>query len=289
MNTFANLYRNARIVGLAAVVVTLAAGNVSAESPADKAGAAPPTAALAVAAPGLDPAATQKLVEAIDERQRNGGDYKSRVYIRSKERSKDEAVVYEAVVYRRDKDDRFMILFLEPKSERGKGYLRIDRNLWIYDPSVGRWERRTERERIAGTDSRRGDFDESNLATEYSHRYEGRDKLGKFHVHVVELKVKKGVDVAWPEVKVWVDVETGNVLKRQDFAASGKLMRTSYTPKWAKVDSPSKGKAVWVPKEMRIFDEVEKGNSTIILIKATDLSALPANIFTKAWLEAKSR
>ena len=34
-------------------------------------------------------------------------------------------------------------------------------------PTVGKWERRTERERIAGTDSRRADFDESRLAEEY--------------------------------------------------------------------------------------------------------------------------
>lgn len=252
--------------------------------------AAPGDAAApaAAAAPGLDQAGTDRLIADIDERQRNSGDYKSRAYIRSKERDKD-AVVYEAVIYRRDKDDRFMILFLEPKSERGKGYLRIDRNLWIYDPGVGRWERRTERERIAGTDGRRGDFDESNLAQEYTARYVERGKLGKFDVHAIELKAKAGVDVAWPKVKLWIDTETGNVLKRQDFAASGRLMRTSYTPKWAKVDSPSKGKAVWVPKEMRIFDEVEKGNSTVVLIKATDLSPLPANIFSKAWLESKSR
>lgn len=276
-------------LGLLATMMALLPALSPAPASATDAPAAAPAAADNVAPAGLDAAATQKLVAEIDERQRNSGDYKSRVYIRSKERSKDEAVVYEAVVYRRDKDDRFMILFLEPKSERGKGYLRIDRNLWIYDPSVGRWERRTERERIAGTDSRRGDFDESNLATEYDNRYVAREKLGKFDVHVIELTVKKGIDVAWPKLKLWVDADTGNVLKRQEFAASGKLMRTSYTPKWAKVSSPSKGKDVWVPKEMRIFDEVEKGNSTIVLIKATDLSALPANIFTKAWLEAKSR
>ena len=236
----------------------------------------------------LDAEATRKLVVEIDNRQRNSGDYKSLVYIRSQERDK-EPVVYEAVVYRRDKDDRFMILFLEPKSERGKGYLRVDRNLWIYDPSVGRWERRTERERIAGTNSRRGDFDESNLALEYDSTYVEAGKLGRFGVHTIDLTAKKGVDVAWPRIRLWVDAATGNVLKRQEFAASGKLMRTNYTPKWQKVLSPVKGESVWVPKEMRMFDEVEKGSSTVVLIKQTDLNALPANIFTKAWLESKSR
>ena len=39
--------------------------------------------------------------------------------------------------------------------------------------------------------------------------------------------MKDGVDVAYPIVKLWVDKATGNDLKRQDFALSGRLMRTS--------------------------------------------------------------
>ena len=76
-------------------------------------------------------------------------------------------MVYELLVYRRDNEDKLIFLFTKPKAEQGKGYLRLDKNLWIYDPAVGKWERRTERERIGGTDTRRGDFDESRLADEY--------------------------------------------------------------------------------------------------------------------------
>ncbi len=182
-----------------------------------------------------------------------------------------------------------MILFTKPRAEQGKGYLRLDKNLWMYDPTVGKWERRTERERIGGTDTRRGDLDESRLAEEYDCSFEGEEKLGAFQVWKLALKVKEGVDVAFPVIRLWVDQATNNVLKRQEFALSGRLMRTSYYPRWKKVFSESKGADVWFPEEMRIFDEVEKANSTLILIKQIDLRALDANLFTKAWLESKSR
>jgi len=240
------------------------------------------------AARPLDAAGALALVRQIDDRQRNSGDYKTQVYIERKERSKND-VVFEAVVYRRDADDKLMILFSAPKAEKGKGYLRIEKNLWMYDPTVGKWERRTERERIGGTDSRRADFDESRLAEEYGIEYNGLEKLGKFDVHKLTLSARKGVDVAYPKLVLWASTASGNVLKRQEYAASGKLMRTTYTPKWAKKFSQSKGSDVWTPKEIRIFDEVEKGNSTIILLKEQDLRSLPANLFTKAWLEAQSR
>ncbi len=248
---------------------------------------------LAVATPAapafaLDADGVKKVLQTIDDRQRNTGDHKSLVYIQTKEKNRED-VVMEAVVYRRDASDQFMILLLKPKAERGKGYLKIDKNLWMYDPTVGRWDRRTERERIAGSDSRRADFDESRLAEEYTAEYKGEEKLGKFAVHHIKLTEKPGADVPYPVTELWVDKETNNVLKRQDVAASGKLMRTVYTPKWKKIFSESKKEDVWYPAEIRIYDEVEKDNSTIVLIQEVDLRPLQENIFTKAWLESKSR
>ena len=88
---------------------------------------------------------------------------------------------------------------------------------------------------------------------------------------------------------LWIDKESGNMLKRQEMALSGRLMRTSYYPKWEKMFSKSKGADIYFPREIRIFDEVEKGNSTTVVIREVDLNSLEANIFTKAWLESKSR
>ena len=236
----------------------------------------------------LDAKETLALLKLIDDRQRNSGDFKGRFYLEQKEKSKDD-IVYDGVYYRRDKDDRLMILFLRPKSERGKGYLRINKNLWFYDARVGKWERRTERERIGGTNSNRQDFDESRLAVEYKAKHVGDAKLGRYQAYKLVLRSKKGIDVAYPKIKLWVDKASKNILKQQDFAASGKLLRTSYYPKWRKIFSPSKKADVWHPKEIRIFDEIEKANRTTVLIRKVDLRALPANIFTKAWLESKSR
>jgi outer membrane lipoprotein-sorting protein len=243
---------------------------------------------LPSAGAALGPAETAKIIRIIDERQRSSGDYKALAYMEAKEKDKTD-VVYDLVVYRRDEDQKVMFLFLAPRSEQGKGYLRIDKNLWFYDPGTGRWERRTERERIGGTDTRRGDLDESRLAEEYDSAWEADERLGKFEVHRILLKVKPDVDVAFPVIRLWVDRPTGNVLKRQEMALSGRLMRTSYYPRWKKIFSESKKGDVWFPEEMFFYDEIEKANQTHILIKSVDLRPLDANLFTKAWLESKSR
>jgi len=256
------------------------------------AGAAALLGALTAAAPAAEAAASKEelvgILKVVDERQKNQGDWHSHIYMEQKERDKVD-VVYEGDVYRRSADQRFVIVFTKPKASQGQGYLRIDKNLWFYDPAVGKWERRTERERIGGTNSRRSDFDESRLAEEYDPEDNGETKLGAYTAQVMTLKGKPGIDLAFPVIKLWVDKETKNVLKRQEFALSGRLLRTSFYPKWKKAFSESKKADVWFPEEIRFFDEVEKANSTLILIREVDFKALAANLFTKAWLESKSR
>jgi hypothetical protein len=228
------------------------------------------------------------MLKVVDDRQANNGDYTARVFIERKERDKSD-LVYEAVIYRRDVSDKLAILFTKPAAEAGKGYLRVDNNLFFYDPTVGKWERRTERERIGGTNGQRQDFDQSRLHEEYAPSFVDEGKLGRFATHHLKLAAKDGVDVAYPIVELWLDQETGNVLKRQDFALSSRLMRTTYYPTWQKKFSESKAEDVYFAKEVRIFDEIEKGDSTTILITEVNLSAVDDSIFTKAWLEARSR
>ncbi|MEN9529949.1 MAG: hypothetical protein RI932_1822, partial [Pseudomonadota bacterium] len=139
----------------------------------------------------------KKLVVELDERQRNSGDYKSVVFIEQSEKGK-VTQAFEATVFRRDSDDKWMLIFTKPKSEAGKGYLRLDKNLFSYEPALGKWERRTDRAGIGGTNSRRQDFDESRLSEEYTAKFVGDEKLGKFDVHHVALNAKPEADVASP-------------------------------------------------------------------------------------------
>lgn len=228
------------------------------------------------------------LVKELDNRERNSGDYKALVYLEQKEKGKND-LVYQLVVYRRDADEKLAMLFLQPKTEAGKGYLRLDKNLFMYDPTTGKWERRTERERIGGTGSNRRDYDQMRLSEDYDVSYAEETTLGKFAAHRLKLKAKSGADVAYQVMELWIDKETGNLLKAQEFALSGKLMRTTYYPKWEKMFSKSKGADIYFPKEIRIFDEVEKDKKTTIVMQQVDLDPLDPNIFTKAWLESKSR
>lgn len=244
--------------------------------------------AAPLAAWGLPQEQIDKLVKGVDDRQKNAGDFQAVAFMEQKQAGKSDKV-FEAGIYRRDANGTMILLFTKPQAEGGKGYLKVDDSLFFYDPRVGKWERRTERERIGGTSASRSDLDGSKYAERYTAKFVKEEKLGNFNGAMIELKAKPGLDVSAPVLNVWIDTASGNLLKEQRFSESGKLLRTAFYPKWAKMRSEQKGGDVYYPEEVRIFDEVEKGNQTLVVMRQVKLDPLDENIFTKAWLESKSR
>jgi hypothetical protein len=242
--------------------------------------------------PGRPRAMTQAeavaLLKMLDTRLNHTFDWIIKAYVEDKERGVTK-LNKTLNIYRRDEQKSLIMLFTAPRSEAGSGYLRIKDNLWYYDPKVGKWERRTDRERIGGTSANRKDFDKSTLAIEYDPTYKGEVSMGKgkYTTYLIHMVQKKGANPTYPVMDIWIDKESRNVLKRQEFAASGKSLRTTYFPKWQIVTF--KGKQIWIPKEFHIFDDLVPGSVTTVVPSGIDTEPLPANIFTKAWLESKSK
>ena len=226
------------------------------------------------------------LMAEIDEYSRFASDFKANVYLQQKHREKGD-LLYKTSVYRRDEDNRLMMLFLKPKSEAGKGYLVLDKNLFLYSPSSGDWTRVSE-DRISGTDTNLADFDSWELSTKYKGTYQGISKLGKFPVYHIELNALPDSDVKVPQMQVWVEKSKHHILKVEEYAVSGKKLRTTYRTKWRPYVDEKKVTR-YIPMETRVYDEVEKGNQTVMVIDKIILDALPEKIFSKAWLESKSR
>jgi hypothetical protein len=237
----------------------------------------------------LSPADAVKVLQTIDGSMYCPGvDYKAVVYMEQKQKGQADRV-FELFVFRRDKDHALLLLFTKPKTEAGVGYLRIGKNMWYYAPSTGKWERHTVHDRLVGTDALSGDFDKWTLATDYNPEYESAERLGDFVAYKLKLMAKPDIEVAHPVTMLWVDTKTGVPLKIQGLAQSGRLLSTQYLPQWVALESAKDNKTVSYPKEIIIYNEVNKGSQTLIKVQQAELGGLPENVFTKAWLESQSR
>ena len=194
-----------------------------------------------------------------------------------------------AVIFRRDSDDKYLILILEPLVDKGKGYLKIGNNLWLYDPVDRRFNITSAKDRFQNSNARNSDFTQSTLAQDYRVVNQTTGKLGAYNTRILELEALHD-DVTYPKMKVWVD-ENNLVRKFEDYSLSGQLMRTTAIPKYRTLDER------FVPVQIVIVDALAgrtingkfKNERTIITVTKPSLSKLPDMVFTQAYLERVSQ
>ncbi len=230
-----------------------------------------------------------KILKDVDTRRKAKMDFRFRAQIDSREPSgHNRAMAVE--VYRRDAANKTVILVTAPKVEAGRGYLESDRNLFFYDLQVGRWNRQTKRDTFEESSFRISDFSAAAFIRDYTAEFVGEEKLGELECLGLKLTSKPGADVEAPIMDLWVDKEGSTVLKRQEFGTAGKVMRTAYYPHYACFKSKADdGGPLCVPDIMHTFDGLVKGKTTKLEFADFQIGNLEDNIFTKAWLEARSR
>lgn len=238
------------------------------------------------AAESMTQAKVNQIIKDLDEKTNFEGDYKAIALAHTINREKGENV-QKIAIYRRDSDDRMMLLFLQPKADAGKGYLMIDKNFFSYEPSTGVWTRVSD-ERVGGSALNRANFNGFEFENRFTGKFIGYEKLGKYDVVHLSLEVKEGVDADEAKIELWIETKNFNVLKQQDFALSGRLLRTTYRTNYQRI-SDAEGKEQFIPMKSIVKDEVEIGNQTTMVLEQIDTEPLEENIFTKAWLESKSR
>jgi len=184
--------------------------------------------------------------------------------------------------FRRDAKDMFLMLFIEPESKKGQGYLRINDNLWFYDPESRKFNHTSMKESFGGTDAKHSDFRVSKLADDYTVEKIREGKLGKFDVYILDLKAVNN-EVTYPREKLWITKDTNLLLKAENYSGTDRLMRTSYYPKYSKVDN------TYVPTVLIFVDDLIKGKKTQITITNISTKKLPDTIFTKSYVERVNR
>lgn len=226
---------------------------------------------------------TEALLERVDELQSFGEtDFAATVTIISEdpEEGTERLVVRQ---FRRDREDKFLLLIQEPAVQRGQGYLRVDDNLWIYDPESRQFTLSSARESFQGTDARNSDFQASDYSENYTTASYESGTLGRYDVWILNLEATNE-EVTYPRLRVWITADADNlVLKSEDYSATDRLVRTSYFPQYREIrDTFLVSRAIFV-------DELVEGRRTTVEIDDISLEPLPDYVFTKAYVERVNR
>src|SRR6056297_519460 len=188
-------------------------------------------------------------------------------------------------LFRRDEENTYTIVILEPESDRGKGYLRKDDKLWLYDPVPRRFTVVNVSDKFRNTNLRNSDFTKSTLAKDFRIVDHTQESLGVYNTKVYALDAVTD-DVTFPRKKIWID-ENDLVRKMEDYSLSGRHMRTTAVPDYKRLDRS------YVPVRMVIQDEL-RGRQvdgefvyqrTLISVEKASFQELPSMVFTRSYIE----
>jgi predicted Fe-Mo cluster-binding NifX family protein/outer membrane lipoprotein-sorting protein len=134
--------------------------------------------------------------------------------------------------------DKVAALFLSPASEKGRGTLRLDENMWLYIPNVGKPIRITSLQSVVGGVFNNSDILRLDYAAEYfvekmeelTDKGKLTDKEELTDKYILHLKAKTKT-VAYDKLKMWVDKATILPTKIECLTEASMLIKTIYYKK----------------------------------------------------------
>lgn len=222
----------------------------------------------------------KSILKSVDELSDFGKQDFGAVYDIVSEKPGEKPSTTQIQLYRRDERDQIVILIQKPEAQRGQGYLKIDDNVWFYDPESGNYSHSTMKENINDTDAKNSDFKRYTFVEDYDIEKTEEGKLGAFATWVLTL-VANNPEVSYQRIRLTVRQDKPLPLKEEDFSVSGKPMRTTYyLPTYVQAGDRL------VPAKIKMVDEVNKGTQSALTISNVYVGKLADKYFQKTFLES---
>jgi hypothetical protein len=232
----------------------------------------------------------QQIIDYIDSTYQLRSDMTARARITTKDPEQGTKVI-ESVLYRRDRDDAFLIVLAAPETERGNGYLRVGDNMWLYKRATRTFTHIGRDEKIGGSNTTAGDIETRKFRELYKPSTDSSGKeilseetIGSARIPVYRFEVVAQVnDVKYPKLVMWVTRDKFLELKRESYSLSGTLMETDLFTNYKEVEGR------YVPLLQKFTDEVEKGRTSLLEITGLSFAAVDDYKFDKSYLESLSK
>jgi len=184
--------------------------------------------------------------------------------------TKKEFVLYSV---RKDRD-KMISLFLAPASEKGRATLRLDDNMWLYIPSVGKPLRITSLQSVVG-----GVFNNADiLRLDYSTEYDPTKMEDAGGTYILDLKAKTAT-VAYDRLKMTVDKKALVPTVIECYAASGMLIKTLYYK-----EIKDFGGGIIRPSVLETDSPLYKGYKSVMIYAKIKKRELADEVFTLNYL-----
>jgi outer membrane lipoprotein-sorting protein len=170
--------------------------------------------------------------------------------------------------------DKVAALFISPASEKGRSTLRLEDNMWLYIPNVGKPIRITSLQSVVG-----GVFNNADiLRLDYTSEYNVEKVEDKESEYLLHLKAKTKT-VAYDKLKMWVNKDTMLPSKIESLTESSMLIKTLHFKKVKDF-----GGGIVRPSVVETDSPLYKGYKSIMIFAKIKDRTLNDEVFTLTFM-----
>jgi len=167
-------------------------------------------------------------------------------------------------------DEYAIIKILSPAKEKGQGYLKREKELWNWIPSIDKLIKMSSSvmsQSWMGSDFSNDDMvKESSMGNDYTHKLIKEEKIRESNSYKIEMTPKPSSAVVWGKVYVWIDKKEFVIIKIENYDEENILVQTiDY------FDLKTFGDRK-LPSRMEMVPNDKKGQKTIISTTKADFN-----------------
>jgi outer membrane lipoprotein-sorting protein len=176
--------------------------------------------------------------------------------------------------------DYAMILITAPAKERGQVFLKRDKEMWNWVPSINRMIKippSMMSQSWLGSDFTNDDLlREASVVNDYHHTIAGEETVNGHEAWKIELLPKEDAAVVWGKVNLWVSKEHYIELKAEFFDEDGNLKNTMTLSNIREIGGRT------LPTHWEMIPADEEGKKTIIELESADFQEeIPESFFSQ--------
>ncbi|BDS13829.1 outer membrane lipoprotein-sorting protein [Aureispira anguillae] len=170
-----------------------------------------------------------------------------------------------------DGTDYSLILITAPAREKGISYLKREKEMWNFQPSIDRTIKMPPSMMMQswmGSDFKNDDLvRQSSIVKDYTHEIIGKEEIEGRLCYKIQLIPNEDAPVVWGKVIIWVDTKNYLNLKTEHYDEDDELVDTSYGQNIKEIGGRL------LPTKMVLIPADEEGHKTIMEYQSIEFDA----------------